>query len=425
MSPKNIIFQTALATCFLALCNSANAQQRTTERLGLKPAIGDSRIPPEFRPAYQPIGMPVGGFQLYPEMTVEGAYDDNLFATSFNKIADWVMTLNPALHLRSRWARHALNLDAELIDTRHARTQSEDTTDWSVGADGRLDILRRTALDGEIEYARRSETRGIATAIDDAAQPTRFNILDAAVGLRQRFNKLFAEVRATFTGLSYDPVALVSGGSQSNRDRDRQRYSGQLRMGFDVSPDTNIYAQGEVERIEYDLQPPLVAQNGDSTGFEAGAGVELRAGLPLHGNIFVGYRHRNYAGGLSDVSALSYRADLYWEASALTTLHLFANSRVVEIQAGGTSIVSQSVGLGLTQYFLRNLRLNASVQYMSNEFQNSIRSDNVWDASLRLDYLINRNFTLGLGYQFRTQSSTELFSNFDRNIVFASLRTQF
>ena len=111
--------------------------------------------------------------------------------------------------------------------------------------------------------------------------------------------------------------------------------------------------------------------------------------------------------------------------SALTTLRLFANSSIEEIQSGGSAVVSQSVGLGLTQYFLRNVRLNASAQYVSNAFQDSIRSDTAWDTSVSLDYLINRYFTLGLGYQFRTQNSTESFFNFDRNIVFASLRAQF
>ena len=415
----------SLVVSFLALCHSASAQQRTSERLGLRPAIGDSRVPPEFRPAYSPLGLPVGGFQLFPEMTVEAAYDDNLFATPTNRIIDWVMTLHPTLRLRSRWARHALNLNAELIDTRHARTQSEDSTDWSVGADGRLDILRRSTLDGEIGYAQRSEARGIVTAIDDAAEPTRYEALNATVGLGQRFNRLFAQMRATFTDLTYDAVALVSGGTQSNRDRDRQRYSGQLRIGYDVSPDTNIFVQSEVDRIEYDLKPPLVTEDRSSTGFEAGVGVELRAGSPVHGSVFVGYRNRNYAGGLTNVSGLSYDADIDWEVSALTTLRLFANSSIEEIQSGGSAVVSQSVGVGVTQYFLRNLRLNASAQYVSNEFQDSIRSDTAWDTSLRLDYLINRNFTLGLGYQFRTQNSTESFFNFDRNIVFASLRAQF
>ena len=115
-------------------------------------------------------------------------------------------------------------------------------------------------------------------------------ISDADVWLEQHINALFARVQAGTSRLLYDPVALFGGGTASNDDRDRRVWNGELRTGYDVSPDTTVYLLGSYNRVDYDLPPPALNPDRNSQGYEAGIGGDFRIMRPLHGSVFVGFR---------------------------------------------------------------------------------------------------------------------------------------
>src|SRR5262245_59514518 len=64
---------------------------------------------------YDPKGMPVGSFRLFPDLELDEVFNDNIYATpsSQSPTAAFVQMIRPTLDLRSDWNSHMLNLFAK------------------------------------------------------------------------------------------------------------------------------------------------------------------------------------------------------------------------------------------------------------------------------------------------------------------------
>ena len=76
-----------------------------------------------------------------------------------------------------------------------------------------------------------------------------------------------------------------------------------------------------------------------------------------------------------------------------------------------------TVGLGVEHELLRNVILAANVGYTRDDFSGIDRTDNTISAGGGVNYLINRNFSVGAGYNYTTRSSDEDDEEFNRNLV--------
>src|SRR5690606_5800431 len=102
-----------------------------------------------------------------------------------------------------------------------------------------------------LSYAELTEDRGAPNAIGLAAEPTEYSLFQANIGLDHRFNRVTSRLGATYADYDYDAVPLVGGGVLNLDSRDREETTQFLRLGYDVSPDTNVYVQGTLNQREY------------------------------------------------------------------------------------------------------------------------------------------------------------------------------
>lgn len=76
-------------------------------------AIGqDVANRPQDRNDYQALGLPVGGFQLFPKLETNEIYNSNLYATNSNAKSDFITTIAPEIALKSQFGTHELNFSA-------------------------------------------------------------------------------------------------------------------------------------------------------------------------------------------------------------------------------------------------------------------------------------------------------------------------
>ena len=412
----------------ISLAPPAHAQNGPSQGSILRPSIiDDTGMRNNLPPAYYPRGMNTGGFIIYPSLTAELAHDDNLFATPGNKVADWRYSVQPALRVLSNWRRHALNFAAEISSTFHRKVRSENATSWSLGADGRIDVLQSTIISTELSYARRVEARGAITSLSGAAEPTRYGATDAGIEIEHRVNRLSGRLRGAYTDLDYEATALTGGGSLSNQSRNRRVWSAEVRTGYEVSPKASLFARGTYNQVDYRLRPPDVTQDRGSSGFEAGLGIDFQISATLRSTMFVGYRRQSYADpSFNDISGFAYGADINWPITRLTTLRLFADSTIEEaVFSNSSGVLSQSMGLGLTHELLRNVRLEAQVRMARADFRGIGRNDESWNADIKVDYLINRYLAFGLGYGLRRRRSSDPFFDYDRNQFLFDIQATF
>ncbi|MCE9649107.1 MAG: outer membrane beta-barrel protein [Parvibaculum sp.] len=371
------------------------------------------------RPSYDAVGIRAGAFMILPQASVSEKYNDNIYATDTNETDDFITTLGASIAVNSGWSRHALNLNAGVSKDIYADNTGENRLDWNVGANGRLDVTRDTRLSGGASYAQLHEDRGDPNSPAAAAEPTEYDLLSANAAFDQRFNRLTARVSGGYENYDYKDVAATGGGIIDQDDRDRVQYEEALRLGYDVSPDTNVYVQGTLNQRDYDLSPPAVLTNRNSDGYAVAVGSDFRLSSLAQGGIFVGYQSQSYDNSaFSDVSGLSYGADVEWYMTPLTTVTFNAAATVEETTSVGASgYLSQTVGIRVDHELLRNVLLNGRVSYSNDDYEGINRTDDIIRAGLGVDYLVNRNFTLSLGYDFANKDSDVAGVDYTRNQI--------
>lgn len=371
------------------------------------------------RPGYDPVGVRAGAFTVFPEASVTGTFDDNIFATDTNTESDFITTLAARVSAASNWSRHSLNLRAGLAQQLYADNNDEDRFDWDVGGDGRIDITRDTNIGAGLSYAELNEDRSAPNAIGLAAEPTEYSLFQANVALNHRFNRITSGFGATYADYDYDTVPLIGGGTLNQDFRDREEYTQFVRLGYDVSPDTNVYVRGTLNQREYDQKPPAVALNRDSDGYAVVGGADFRLTNLAQGGVYVGYQSQEFDDPtLSDIDGLAYGANIDWYVTSLTTIRLEAASTIEEtITVGASGFTDSSVGLRIDHELMRNIIIGGNASFSNQDFEGVVRDDDTIRAGVGVDYLLNNNFSLRLGYNYTNRDSTVSTLDFTRNEV--------
>ncbi|MEX2248140.1 MAG: outer membrane beta-barrel protein [Parvibaculum sp.] len=375
---------------------------------------------------YEPLGIRAGSFVVLPSLTTSAVYSDNIFRTESNTEDDLILTVQPQVLVESAWSRHALNLHAGVQSRFYDSNSSEDHTNWRVGADGRLDITRDTNVVGEVEYAELHEERGEPLALATAAEPTPFSALSGSIELNQRFNRMTGTLGASYSQLDFDTVPATVGPPINNDGRDREEYEQRLRLGYDVSPDMNVFVEGRLNQIRYDLQPPAVADSRDSEGYAVQGGVTFAITRLVSGEVAVGYLEQEYdSPAFRNVSGLAYNADISWSMTPLTTVTFGAGSSVDESTSVGVGgRLSQYARVGVDHELMRNVQLSGALRFQNDDYEGTTQNEDYLDAGVGVRYLMNRNVSLRLGYDYGTRESNVAGRDYTENRVGLSLTLQ-
>jgi len=371
------------------------------------------------RPGYDAAGIRAGSFLVFPEASVGEFYNDNIYATDTNEVDDFITKVGANVAVKSNWNRHALNLNGGLVQSLYADRNDEDRLDWNLGGNGRIDVTRDTKVSAGLSFQQLHEDRGDPNSPAAASEPVKYNLFQGEVNLDQRFNRVTARVGATYSDYNYKDVPAIGGGAIDQDFRDRKEYEERLRLGYDVSPDTNVYVQGSLNQREYDQQPPAVALNRDSDGYAAIIGSDFRFSNLARGGVFVGYQEQNYdSAALSDISGITYGANVDWFVTPLTTIGLTGTSTIEETTTGGSSgYVHRTIGLSVDHELLRNLILSGNISYANDDYASNPRQDDVYGAGLGVNYLLNRNVAVGLEYGYTDRNSNISGNDYTRNLI--------
>jgi len=358
------------------------------------------------------LGLRGGSFLFLPSIKVSGGYTDNIARAAGSPQAGSVVEIEPALSIRSNWSRHALGID---LNGRHTALDGNfDQLEGFVGADisGRLDIYAKTSLTLRAGYALEEDGGSIDHSVS------------AGADLSHRFNRLAVSLRGGFERFNFDEDRAGVSSTVDTNVSDYSEYNGGLRVGYDVSSLTSLFAEADVNRRDH-RQP--VDVNGflrGSEGYAAVVGLRMSNGSKLSGELSAGYRIQNPDDPtLADVEGVSIDAGLDWQASALTRISLDARTRLGETTlAGSAGYVSRSAGLEIEHRMGRNLVLNAGLNYTRNEFAGTGLVEQTYDAGIGLDYLLNRHTTLSADAQHLRFVSTDPGEDYTANTVMLGVK---
>jgi hypothetical protein len=381
-------------------------------------------------PGYEALGLREGAFMVWPKLNTTVEYNDNIFATTINQKSDTVWHVTPEIDVTSNWSRHALDFYARSMINRYSSNTSENTNDYSLGAQGRLDVLRSAQINGGADWSHLTEARSSAPA-QGLAKPIQYEMSSAFVSGAREFNRLRVSGRADVRNFIY----LNQSGNPQQHDRDRALTVFTGRADYAVSPDAAFFVQVAANNHDYRLTPPRGLQSRDSSGVEILAGTNFELSALARGEIGVGYVRQAFdnpnpapAPRFASISGLGARAQVEWFPTQLTTV-TFTGSRTIEDAGivGASGYLSTNVGAQVDHELLRNVIVSAQAGYGNDAYKGIDRNDKRYTAGVSATYLMNRSLGVTVGYNYFKQNSRGAAGSgdFSVNKVGATLTLQY
>ncbi len=367
------------------------------------------------RPEYDPPGMPVGAFRLYPTLGVAAAYDDNVFATEVNEEEDTVFILSPGARLRSDWSRHALELYANADHEEYQDLDDESTTDWRAGVDGRLDILRGFVARGGLSYSDAHEPRGTNDpTLDPLREPIEVSENQASASLEREFGRLRLTGAIFNSKLDYEDGTTLSGANFDQDFRDRDLFQWSARADLALSPDTALFISYADRDHDYDAG----GRDFETQQVLIGAGFDLTN--LVRGELGVGQVWTEFDDpAAQDVDGLSLSGRIDWFITELTNIGFYATRDVTD--AGvftAASITRERYGARIDHELRRNVLLYAEADRYQDEYEGVDRDDETTTFAVGADYLVNRWAVIGA----RLSSEDKTSDGLDRDRDFERMR---
>lgn len=370
---------------------------------------------------HAPLGIGLGGFLLFPELSVGAQYNDNIYAAATGETEDWIGIADASARIASQWSRHSLNFFGG-VATRTFTDNSDDTTfDWRIGADGRFDIVRDLYVRGGAVYGQASESRFSGNGPAALTGPIDYDFTEANVELVRDVNRIRATIGVDYGKYDYEdgrlnPTVVTPNPTFEQDDRDNEVVEVKGRLDYAISPDTALFGQvGHLTR-DYELDGGFTNNdpvNGtpildrDSTGWRYLVGANFDLTNVVRGEVAVGYQTNEYDGPtVADVNGLAAYGQIDWFVTQLTTATFRASRETVDSGVTGAAGVERtSLGARVDHELRRNLILTGGLRYEQDDYVSFDRDDDRTAFDAGIDWYTNRLLTLGARYERFEQDS--------------------
>lgn len=368
------------------------------------------------RPDYTSKGPKIGSFFVKPELGLSYNYDSNIFKTQSNETDDNITVVKPGLKIRSDWGRHALGIYASGDIGTFTENDRENYQDYSVGFDGRLDVLRETYLTGGVNFSQKHEDRG---SPDNAGgvEPTDYTLLTSRLGLMRGISRVSVKLDGEHNLYNYDDAYTGAGVAIDNDDRDRAELSGSLRVGYELAPEYEAFVKATLTDIDYNSN----VEGRDSSGYNLVAGTALDFSGKLKGEIYAGYLNFTYdSPRLPDIESATFGGNLTWNITSLTSIKPAVDRSVQQTTTANSSgFIATNYSLNIEHELRRNILLGANYKLGKNEYQGGTpeREDDLNTAGAGVQYLINKKASVKVDYQYEERDSNLVNQDYTDNKV--------
>jgi hypothetical protein len=362
------------------------------------------------RPDYDALGIHAGGFLVFPNLEIGEKYDDNIRDTEHHRLDDFATTVAPSITAESTWSRHGLGVQAFGAFTEFAEHTSEDTNEGGINVTGRLDITDQDFLSQFLSYSHQVQPRDEP---DDVGQrhPSVFDLYVSRSSYAHRFSRIEIRLDSSFQRLDY--------ASDFDNDRDRSDFTIGPRISYLLSPSFIPFIQASYVDEAFDAAADRSGLDRDSQTYNAQAGFTYDIGTTLSGEVAAGVFHTDFDDPTFDpVTNFGFRGSLTWNVTALTTITgTISRQALVTTQIGSSSRIATQGILRVDHQLLHNVLIGGQVRYRNDDYQTSPREDNTLDAEIGASYLLNRNVSLNLDYEYTVRDSNAVDSSFRDNVI--------
>ena len=371
---------------------------------------------------FDPIGIKIGSFVLFPEVELDTAWNSNVFRAPSAQ-SDTAFEFRPSARFVSNWSRHALEFRGTGGLSYFNEFNSENDKSYLLESRGRLDVTRRTNLQALISREQALESRSALDASTAGSRTTQ--ITERAEGaLNHRFNRLSLQFRGSVTDFAFGETENL-GVSTSNSDRDYTVTEETARATWEFKPTLSAFTEVAINQRDYDTAAATDGLNRSSDGERYRVGVSFgNTGQILRGEVSLGYGVQTPDDSrLKEIDGLILDANATWRVSDLTSVLFNARSDVTETttrNVGGS--FNRSAGVEVRHALRRYLIASAGLTYTTQDSQDGIIDENEIRATLGAEYFVNSDVILFSRYAHTNFSSTDGLTDYDADEVRLGLR---
>ena len=340
---------------------------------------------------FAPLGLRTGVFTVLPALEVTGGYDTNPARVPSGK-SSFFTTVSPEVVARSDWARHEVTANLRGSYTAYDKTPELDRPAVDGKITGRLDVTRQTALIGEGTLIVGTDNPGSPNVQAGLSRFPIYTTLGAAAGVTQRFNRVELTAKGLVERTDYQDSHFTDGTTQSNDDRNFNRFGGSLRGSYDLMPGLKPFVEVSADTREHDIAVDRFGTQRDSTGWIAKGGTTFQFSRLLTGELAVGWIQRTYKDpSLQELNGFLFDGSLIYALSALTNIKLTASTTAAETTVPGTAgVLTRNAGIEFEHAFRRWLIGAVKFNYGFDDYVGSARKDDRFSLSGSITYKLNR-----------------------------------
>lgn len=373
------------------------------------------------RPELDPVGLRQGNVFFYPSISVAEAYNSNVFASENDEKSDFITYVTPALNVQSMgtegswWG--AVKADVGL----YASETDENFVDGSARIGANYDVIADGTVTGGLGYARLHEDR---SSPDDVggSEPTTYYRGDANAGYTHRFNRLNAGIGLTARSFDYEDTDAV-GGSIDNSDRNRLETEEALRLGYEVSPDIEVFGRGTLIQWTYEDDTDRNGLDRNANGYRVDGGVSANLTGLLTLQATVGYLTMDYDDDrLSSTEGVAAGLRAIWNVTRLTTVTATVDRDVQATTVNGASSRFDTLGeVQVDHELMRDLIVSAKASYLNSDFDGTSREDDRYNFGVSADYFVTQGVKLSASAGRDERDSNAPGADFTRDVVLLRL----
>ena len=375
------------------------------------------------RPDYDAKGLPLGGLRLFPKVDLGIGNDDNVLRQP-TATSSMMTSETPSFLLSSdNWSRNALSVYGNLAAQQFQDLSTDNTSDWTLGGNGRLDIQRGSDFSAGGSRAHLHEPRQSPDLPGLASKPTQYDLTHANGMFTYSPYKFGLKIGGTYDHYDYGLTPVRGNGSPiDNSDRNRDEYDLSARVSYSFSPGYAFFAQGDYVEQKFDQTLDRNKQRRDNSGYREDVGLTMQVSRLVQGEFFVGALQQKFHAPFKDLSGLHFGAAINWYASDLLTIHLNASNTLAATTLVGASTNDNKVaGISADYELLPNLLFQTGYTHTDSTFKGVARHDQIDNETVGLTYLINQYMSANAHYTHEARSTNAAGQTYDDNIILGGL----
>ena len=371
-------------------------------------------------PSAEYTGIHAGPWTIFPTVFSGLAFNDNIYQTTTNRVADAAWRLTPSIYATNNNGINNFAVYGALDSYVYLRNSNADVVNGRVGLQDKWEIERDLIFKFSADLSRQTDTAQSGQVVGSTTvEPIRYWQYQTNASLLKSFNRFFVGVGGSFVNSTYDNAALTGGSSidQSYRDLNLATFS--ARGGLYVGP--TIYAYTEASQNTQIYYNDAAAS---SHGYRVVGGVGSDQLSLFKGEIYGGYQQQYYTAALGgEQNSPVFGGRVSWFPTQFITVTANADDSFGASAASSLTPSQVSASNTATANLAVNYALAATwsaaahVSFADTTYTGSSRVDHDYGAGLTLNRQIWQNLAGTFDYQLNSVQSNYVNASYVQNIV--------